>query len=97
MDTLVTLMSFAEPTEMAVPKSFLESEGIECFIQDELISQIYPWASSALGGIKLQVRESDLPQAVEIMKRGGFLSDEDLQPSGIYQAIGAFLEKIRKK
>lgn len=31
MGNLVTIKTFFEPTELLIPRSLLESEGIECF------------------------------------------------------------------
>jgi hypothetical protein len=35
-------------------------------------------------------------QAVKILMDGGFLKEEDLKPSGLYEFIGKFLKKIEK-
>ena len=66
-DKLITVLTVTYPHEFVVIRGRLESEGIECFVQDELIVQVNPFYSNALGGIKLQVRESDYSQAVEII------------------------------
>ncbi|MDR3061811.1 MAG: DUF2007 domain-containing protein, partial [Dysgonamonadaceae bacterium] len=58
MENLVTVITYYEPTEILIPKSLLESEGIECFVMGELMSRLYP--IGAVGGIKLQVREKDV-------------------------------------
>ncbi len=73
MDDLVTIITFYYPHEMGVPCSLLESEGIECFVQDELSA---PYIPLAVGGIKLQVRGSDALKAIEILKKGGFIRSE---------------------
>jgi hypothetical protein len=80
---------------LLVPRSLLESEGIECFTVDELTTQVYPIAG--IGGVKLQVKEEDVEEAVKILVDGGFLIEEDLKPSGLYESIGKFLEKFKKK
>jgi hypothetical protein len=95
MENLVTVITLYEPGELPIPKSLLESEGIECFAIDELMSQLYP--TGAVGGIKLQVREKDAERAVKVLIGGGFLKDEDLKPSGLYEFVGKFLEKFKKK
>ena len=96
MENLVTVKVFYEPTEVLVPRSLLESEGIECFAKDELVAQVYNVAS-IVGGVKLQVRESDVERAVQILMEGGFLTEDELEPTGLYKTIGKFLEKFRKK
>jgi DNA-directed RNA polymerase subunit RPC12/RpoP len=75
-DQLVTVVSFFYPNEAGVPRSLLESEGIECFIFDENTISVHPFYSNAIGGIRLQVRESDAQRAAEILKEGGFINEE---------------------
>jgi DNA-directed RNA polymerase subunit RPC12/RpoP len=59
----------------------LESEGITCFVKDELTVQVHPFISNAIGGVKLQVKESDLSQTIEILKETGYIKDDNLQVS----------------
>ena len=96
MENLVTVQVFYEPTNVLIPRSLLESEGIECFVKDELVAQVYNVAS-IVGGVKLQVREKDVEKAVQILMDGGFLTKEELEPTGMYKVIGEFLDKFRKK
>ena len=81
MDNFVTIMTFTHPTELAVLRTRLEADGIECLVLDELTAQVNPFYSNAIGGVKLQVKESDVPKTIEILKEGGYIKDEDLQPS----------------
>ena len=67
-DKFITILTGTFGYEVAVVRSRLESEGIICFVQDELTVQVSPFYSNAVGGVKLQVRESDLAQALEILK-----------------------------
>ena len=96
MENLVTVQIFYEPTDVLIPRSLLESEGIECFVKDELTAQVYNVAS-IVGGVKLQVKESDVERAVQILMDGGFLTKEELEPTGLYKTIGKILDKFRKK
>ena len=70
MDDLVTIITFFYPHETGLPCSFLESEGIECFVQGELAG---PYTPVVMNGIRLQVRRSDELKATEILKKGGFI------------------------
>lgn len=72
---LVTLLSTLTPSEANLIKSMLTSEGIEVFLQDEIMSQIYP--STLLGGIKLQVWEQDVETVTDFLKEGGFIKEEE--------------------
>jgi hypothetical protein len=77
-------MTFNHPIELAVLRSRLEAEGIECNLLDEYTTEANPFYANAIGGVKLQVRERDVPAAVEILKEGGYLKDEHLiQPDSL--------------
>jgi len=80
MDNFITIMTFTYPAKLAVLRTRLEADGIECRVLDELTVQTNPFFSNAIGGIKLQVRESDVQKAAAILKAGGYIKDEDLQP-----------------
>jgi Zn finger protein HypA/HybF involved in hydrogenase expression len=81
-EKFVTVLTFTFVHEVAIVRSRLESEGILCFVQDELTAQVAPFYSGAIGGVKLQVRESDLNQAIEILKETGYIQEDGLHPSG---------------
>lgn len=63
---LVTLGSFEFLADVQIIKGKLESEGITVILKDENTVSIDPFASNALGGIKLQVYDSDRERAQEI-------------------------------
>lgn len=81
MEELVMLRTFTDSTDFAIAKSYLESNGIECFGQDEIYSK---------GGVKLQVRSGQVDEAIKLLFDGGYLKKEDFEPS----AEMKFLEKI---
>ncbi len=74
--TWVEVASFTYPADVQVLRSLLESEGIECFLKDEFMSEIMPGLPN-IGNIQLQVKEEDVAKALEIMKEGGFGKDID--------------------
>jgi len=74
-EKIITIHNFNYANEAMIVRGRLESEGIPCFIQNELISQVAPFYSNAFGGVKLQVNESDVPQALEILKEAGYIND----------------------
>jgi|GEM_PF-404951 len=80
MSKWVTVLTVGLPQQMWVIRTRLESEGIECFAKDELTVQSDNLYSNAIGGVKLQVREEDVPHAIEILKEGGYLKDEPIKP-----------------
>lgn len=68
-------MTFVFPTELAVVKSKLESEAIECRILDEHTVQVHNFLSQAIGGVRLQVEESNLERAKVILKENGLIDN----------------------
>ncbi|MGL4493270.1 MAG: DUF2007 domain-containing protein, partial [Tannerellaceae bacterium] len=74
MNTLVTIAEFNQPNRALFLKSLLEAEGIQCFLKDELTSQIYG-TGIMFGGVKLQVLDTDVEAATRILIAGGFEED----------------------
>jgi hypothetical protein len=93
-DNFITVLTFTYPSEALIVRGRLESEGITCFVQDELTTQVAPFYSNALGGVKVQVMESDLQRAVKILKEAGYITDEDLQPDKEMTRLYKILSKI---
>jgi hypothetical protein len=81
---LETLATFSFAPEMGLVRSKLESEGIECFVKDELVSQTY--IHNAVGGMKLQVKAEDAERARKIIDEMEVFSKPDEKPS----RMGAF-------
>ena len=94
---LITIKTSDIPGEMAVAKTYLEDNEIFCFLKDELINQVHPFA---MGGTKLQVREEDAMRAIELLIEGGFAKKEDyeipestLRMVKIYEKVPSFFKK----
>ena len=66
-DSLITIRRFEHPFEAHICKAKLESEGIHCFLDNEDTMGMYP-VFTIVGGVKLQVRESDVEEAVRILE-----------------------------
>jgi tetratricopeptide (TPR) repeat protein len=66
---LTTIARFSYPTEAYILKARLETEGIPSFIADEYTVTIYWLYSNAIGGVKLQVKRSDVERALEILNQ----------------------------
>jgi hypothetical protein len=71
--SLVTIATFFNSFNMHVVKGRLEHEGIPSFAKDEHTVTVNPLYGGALGGIKLQVREEDAPQAKMILAEMGYV------------------------
>jgi len=80
-EKFITVLTFTFPYESAIIRGRLESEGIVCFVKDELTAQVNPFYSNAIGGVKLQVRESDLDRTIEILKEAGYIKEGESQLS----------------
>lgn len=65
-ENLITLGSFEFLADVQIIKGKLESEGITVTLKDENTVGVEPFASNAIGGIKLQVYSSDKEKAQEI-------------------------------
>ena len=75
MDNWQTIITFTQPHDAHFAKGLLESEGIETIIRDELTAQVNNFYSNAIGGVKLDVKESDLITATSILKEGGYIKE----------------------
>jgi hypothetical protein len=93
MPTLVTVLSVPYAQQVYIIKGRLESEGIECFIKDELTVQTNPVYSYAVGGVKLQVKEEDVEAATKILEEEGYLNKNDANINP-YGKLEAFADKL---
>lgn len=92
MDNMIEIARFQYPAEAQTLRALLESEGIPCFLKDEFSSQILGTYVD-IGGVKLEIREKDLPKAIELMEIGGY-PIENGEENGPLQAISNFSERI---
>ena len=70
-DDIITLTRFGELPAAQLLCGRLESEGIECFIPDEIMAGQTWHLNRAIGGIRVQVRRADLDQAKQILEQAG--------------------------
>lgn len=59
MEPMITIAAFPSPEDAHLFRAFLGSRGIEAFVQDEFICQIYWLYTNAVGGVRVQVYEED--------------------------------------
>lgn len=64
---LITIKTFNDSVLARILKSKLESEGIPCLLFDENMGAMEPFGSIAYPGIRLVIREEDLPVARELL------------------------------
>lgn len=65
-DGPTTIATFLSLLEAQVARGLLEAAGIECVLLDEYASGIH-WAHGDLGGIRLQVRQSEAEAARAVL------------------------------
>jgi len=74
-DKMVELKRFTQISDAEMLANLLKSEGIDCYVRDLFINQIYGGGVD-FGGIKVELLEKDLPRAKEIMNDFGYLPNE---------------------
>lgn len=96
MSRWITLTSFTYPHEAYIAQGYLDSEGIETIIQDELTTQVHNFYSNAIGGVKIQVRDTDYDKGLKALNSGGFISDEyfDTKPNIELVTKNLFTDKL---
>ena len=67
--------------------ALLRAEGIECYLRNELTSQIMAGYVD-VGGARIEVLEKDVPRALEILKAGGYARFEDKRDEPVEQVAG---------
>lgn len=65
--TLVTLNVYNSDVDAHIAKGLLESNGIKCIIDNEIMSSIYPIPFSTIGQVRLMVLQRDENMAREIL------------------------------
>ncbi|MDR2954797.1 MAG: DUF2007 domain-containing protein [Prevotella sp.] len=77
MGDLVTIKTSDFEAGLAIAKSYLIDNGIDCVINSEYLTI----SSSEGKAARLQVREEDYNRAAELLIRGGFSTKEDFDYS----------------
>ncbi len=73
MENWTVVYTAIYPQKVYMAQSLLEADGIVTFLRDELAVQAHNFYSTALGGVKLLVHESDAGRAVELLIEGGYI------------------------
>ena len=68
MSKFRTIAVFSYPAEAVVIKGKMESEDITVFLKDEFSIATDPFATNALGGVKMQVYKEDFIKAMGILE-----------------------------
>lgn len=88
MDKIVEIARFTYPADAQPLMALLRSEGIECYLRNELSTQLMAGYVD-VGGARVEILESDVARAMEIMEEGGYaIPREDEQAEPIKQVAG---------
>jgi predicted membrane-bound dolichyl-phosphate-mannose-protein mannosyltransferase len=91
-DRMVELARFQHPAEAQTLVALLHSEGIDCYIRNEHSSQML--AGIDVGGARVEILESDVAHAMDVMKNNGYdFPEEDETPDNQQTTHGWPLEK----
>jgi len=78
-DIMVELRRFTLVSEAEILANLLKSEGVNCYVRDCFINQIYSGVD--FGGVKIELLEKDLQRAKEIMSAFGYGESEESEES----------------
>ncbi|MDU1889629.1 MAG: hypothetical protein E6767_02975 [Dysgonomonas sp.] len=74
-DRLVTIMVSDFEADLAIAKSYLIDNGIECIVNSDYLTVNAPGGASST----LQVKDEDQQRATELLIKGGFAKKEDFE------------------
>ncbi len=88
MEKMVEIARFAFPADAQTLVALLKSEGIDCYIRNELTTQMYAGYLD-VGCARVELLEGDVARAMEIMQDNGYeIPQEDEQPEQIKKVSG---------
>ena len=94
MDNWITVISFTYPYQAHIAKGLLESEGIEVLIKDELTAQVNNFYSNAIGGVKIQVKESELEITRQILTESGYIKEQHVKSNKLTAGFDKLTSKL---
>ena len=95
MNERIIVRTFSNSTDFIMVKSYLESFGIECFGRDENVNRTY--VDNVNGGVKLEVYKEQAEEAIKILYEGGYLKEEDFEPSAEMKLVEKVLDFFKRK
>lgn len=93
IDKMVEIARFQYPSEAATLMALLQSEGIECYLRNEYSSQLMAGYVD-VGGARLEILESDVPRAMEVMEAGGYPIPAEEEEAEQIQAVAGWARHI---
>ncbi|MDR1645639.1 MAG: DUF2007 domain-containing protein [Tannerellaceae bacterium] len=91
-DKMVEIARFQYPTDARTLMALLQSEEIDCYLRNEYSTLVM--AGYDVGGARVEILESDVPRALEVMKAGGYeIPEEDENPEQM-QTVAGWVSRI---
>jgi hypothetical protein len=76
-DKMVEIARFHQTADAEMLANLLQSEGIDCYVRDGIISSVM-FGNADLGGAKVELLQKDIQRASEIMRDHGYDVPEEL-------------------
>lgn len=74
-EELITIKTFAFPTDVPIVQTFMEMKGIEVFMKNLTLNSV----AFPIGDIEMQVKLSDYEHAKKALIEGGYANPEDFK------------------
>lgn len=77
-------------------QSFLDAQGIQTFLNNEINAQVDPLLSNALGGVQLMVPDEQAEQAIALLRENGFDLGNKVKESKLLTWINKIMSGQKK-
>ena len=77
-------------------QSFLDAQGIQTFLNNEINAQVDPLLSNALGGVQLMVPDEQAEQAIALLRENGFELGNQVKENKLLKWINKIMS-VQKK
>lgn len=94
MESFRTIYTVNLPQDSYLIKSLLESCDIEVYLKDELTIQSDNFLSPALNGVKIQVREDKIVEAMAILEQQGYISSEKENTEDFWLKVERWMSSV---
>lgn len=88
---MYTIKTFTYPTDAAVMRSFLDAQGIQTFLNNDINAQVDPLLSNAIGGVQLLVPDDQAELAINLLRENGFELGNKLKESKLLTWINKIM------
>jgi hypothetical protein len=92
IDKMVEIARFQYPADAQTLMALLKSEGIDCYLRNEYSAYVMYFVD--IGGARVEILESDVPRALEVMKAGGYEIPDEEENSGQIQTVSGWISRM---